>query len=165
MAWGGRVDILLSSPAHTGSSGRLPAPGAPIPGLRPSKLFPGSSYGSNPPPELPFPRDPLPPQLLAKAQAGAFDPGLWGWEGVSCDRPMMTACFTWAGCSGLPASQLVRPSPVPASLAASGRRGSAATSPHEAQPMGGSYFGQPNTTAAPGYSQSHSVPQRLLSCL
>lgn len=36
---GGGGDILLSSPAHAGSSGRLPAPGVPIPGLRPSKFF------------------------------------------------------------------------------------------------------------------------------
>lgn len=41
----------------------------------------------------------------------------------------------------------MRLDPVPASLAACGRRGSAATSPHVAQPMGGSCSGQSNAGA------------------
>lgn len=81
------MDIPLSSPAHPGSSGRLPAPGVPIPGLRPSKLFP------QPPPhphnflshEAPLPPQ-SPRQPLAKAQIGAFDPGFMAGVGEGGGR-------------------------------------------------------------------------------
>lgn len=69
--WGG---VPLSSPAHPSLSGRLPAPGAPIPGLRPSKLFQQPlhlhSFLSH---EAPHP--PRSCQPLAKTQLGVFDPG------------------------------------------------------------------------------------------
>lgn len=66
--------VPLSSPAHPSLSGRLPAPGAPIPGLRPSKLFQQPlhlhSFLSH---EAPHPSQSCQP--LAKTQLGAFDPG------------------------------------------------------------------------------------------
>lgn len=141
----GEEDIPLSSLAHPGSSGRLPAPGARIPGLRPSrpsKLFPQSL-----PPHHSFlsHEAPLPPksrQPLAKAQVEAFDPGFGarGQESLPYLRRML----------GLPGSRpqgpctRLYPQPlVPASLAAGGGRGPAATSPHEAEPMAGSRSGQP----------------------
>ena len=100
---GGEEDIPLSSLAHPGSSGRLPAPGARIPGLRPSrpsKLFPQSQP---PPPHHPLPRGPLPPkprQPLAKAQVEAFDPGFGarGQESLPYLRRML----------GLPGSRPLR---------------------------------------------------------
>lgn len=156
--WGGH---FLSSLAHPCSSGRLPAPGAPIPGLRPSafKAFPTAPAS---PPQLPFPRAPLPQQScqpLAKAQAGAFDPD-----------------FRARGQGSLPylgslRGALYAPQPhtleatVPASGSpGGGRRGCTATSPHEAQPMGGGASRQPNRQpSSPGYSQSHSVPPLLLA--
>ena len=100
---GGEEDIPLSSLAHPGSSGRLPAPGARIPGLRPSrpsKLFPQSLP---PHPQLPFPQGPLPPkprQPLAKAQVEAFDPGFGarGQESLPYLRRML----------GLPGSRPLR---------------------------------------------------------
>lgn len=64
----------------------------------------------------------------------------WGWlEG-------RTTCLTWTGRPGR--SQPTRLGPRPEALAACGRWGSAATSPHEAQPMGGGYPGQPFAVAA-----------------
>lgn len=145
---GGEEDIPLSSLAHPGSSGRLPAPGARIPGLRPSrpsKLFPQSllphhSFLSH---EAPLP--PKSRQPLAKAQVEAFDPGFGarGQESLPYLRRML----------GLPGSRPQGPCtrlypPVPAAPCARlpgsrWGRGPAATSPHEAQPMAGSHSASP----------------------
>lgn len=106
--WGG---VPLSSPAHPSLSGRLPAPGALIPGLRPSKLFQQPlhlhSFLSH---EAPHP--PQSCQPLAETQLGAFDPGFMAKGGEGEGR---RASFTWASCSGSPESQPVRLGPVPAS--------------------------------------------------
>lgn len=150
-------DILLSSPAHPGSSGRLPAPGVPIPGLRPSKLFPQppppiASFPTRAPSQLPLQSC----QCLAKTQVRAFDPG---FRARGQDSLPYLGRLLWAPNWQL--EPLVRLNPVPASLAACGRRGSAATSPHVAQPMGGSCSGQANT-AAVRVTPSHSC---LRCCL
>lgn len=88
---------------------------------------------------------PLPTQSsqpLAKAQVGAFDPGF---------RARRQDSLPYLGrLLGTPRGlePPVKLGPVPASLAAGGRRGSAATSPHEAQPMGESPSGQPDAATA-----------------
>lgn len=117
-----------------------------------------SSHSPRLSPAASFPTSPLPLQScqsLAKAQAGAFDPRL---QGQRAGQPALP---------GQRAPSRLQPhthgAVVPASLGAEARRrGSTATSPHGAQPMGGSPSRQPSRQrSSPGYSQSHSAPHQL----
>ena len=106
--WGG---VPLSSPAHPSLSGRLPAPGAPIPGLRPSKLFQQPlhlrSFLSH---EAPHPPHYIHPQ--AENHVGALYTRVNGQGG---ERGGRRAALNRANSSGSPESQPARLGPVPAS--------------------------------------------------
>lgn len=148
----------LSSPAHPGSNGRLPAPGAPIPGLRPlrpSKLFPQSlptppaSFPTRPPshrnPASPWPRPRLGPLIQALGPGGR------------------RACLTWTGCGGFqgasPRARALYPPPwQPA--------GGGALLPHllmRHSQWQAAALASPRHSSSLGYSQSHLLPH--CSCL
>lgn len=159
---GGDISFHLQ-PIHAQVGAFLPQ-GCPylVSGLQPSKLFPQAPAS---PPQLPFPRsppshsphrNPASPWLWPRLGPLIQTSGLEGRDSLPYLGRLLKASY------GLEPSGLKPPwklGPVPASLAAGGRRGSAATSPHEAQPMRGRH------SSSPGYSQSHSVPHQLLSRL